>query len=139
MRGVVSTLGLCLLTSLLIVGCGSSGASGGPWTLVGTAHNGKANFALLDGAVGWPSQVEVTLETSPSTTATTHYTVICGTLSGGDGVQINRNGPTGTTPFTFRAHVPVGGPGSCLFRAGANYRATVDTTITVQQRPVPAP
>ena len=137
MRGVVSTLGLGLVFSLLLAGCGSS--SGGAWQLVGTAHNGKASFALVDGTVAWPSQVEVTIATTPSTTATTHYTVICGTLSGGEGISINRSGPTGTTPLTFRAHVPVGGPGSCIFRAGAGYRSTVDTTITVRQRPAPTP
>jgi prepilin-type processing-associated H-X9-DG protein len=130
-------IGLCLLLGVLVVGCGSSSSSGGPWQVVGTAHNGKANFALLDGAVAWPSQVEVTIETTPSTTATTHYTVVCGTLNGADGVTISKSGPTGATPFTFLAHVPLGGPGSCLFRAGANYHASVDTTITVRQRAVP--
>ena len=130
-------LGLCLLLGLLVTGCGSSSPSGGAWQIVGTVHNGKANFGLVDGTVEWPSQVEVTVETTPSTTATTHYTVICGTLGGGDGVQFRKSGPTGTTPLTFLAHVPPGGPGSCLFRAGADYRASVDTTITVLQRAVP--
>ena len=96
-------LGLCLLLGVLVVGCGSSGSSGGPWQIVGTAHNGKANFALVGGSVEWPSQVQVTIKTNPSTTATTHYTVVCGTANVGEGVSVSKSGPTGTTPFRWAA------------------------------------
>jgi hypothetical protein len=124
--------------SLVSAGCGgSSSGPSDPWTVVSTQHSGSANFALVKGDVGQPSQVEVTVVTKPNVSATTHYTIACA-ASEFDEAK-NKSGPKGMTPLTFRITVPTptSGPSSCLVQTGADYPKNVDSTITLLQRDVP--
>ncbi len=133
-------LSLTAVTAMLLVaaGCGGSSKPTDPWVVVSTQHNSSANYTIVNGSVGQPSQVEVTIVTKPKVVAKTHYTIACGPADY-DAAK-NKAGPTGMTPLTFRITVPTptDGPASCYIQTGADYPSNVDTTITLLQRDVPA-
>ncbi len=136
--GQVLPLGGVIAILLVAAGCGSSSsAPSNPWTVVSTQHNDSANYGIVNGDVGQPSQVEVTVVTKPSVRATTHYTIACGPADYDQAK--NKSGPTGITPLTFRITVPTpqNGPASCYVQTGADFPSNVDTTITLLQRDVP--
>jgi hypothetical protein len=136
--GRLGLLSGAILVLLIVAGCGSSAsAPSDPWDVVKTQHNASADYGIVNGDVGQPSQVEVTVVTKPRVTATTHFTIACGSLS--DAVGKNKFGPKGMTPLTFRITVPTpeNGPASCFVQTGADYPSNVDSTITLLQRDVP--
>jgi hypothetical protein len=136
--GRLLSLSGALVLLAVVAGCGSSNkAPADPWDVVATQHSGSANFGLVKGDVGQPSQVEVTVVTKPNVNATTHFTIACA-ASDFDEAK-NKFGPKGMTPLTFRITVPTptSGPSSCLIQTGADYPKNVDSTITLLQRDVP--
>jgi hypothetical protein len=129
----------CLVVlALVLSGCGgSSGSSANDWTVVTTSHSGRADYGLVNGFVGQPSQVEVTIATTPSVKASTHFTVACGPANYDK--DLSRAGPTAKTPLTFRVPIPrpLNGPASCRVVGGADYPSNVETTMTLLQRSAP--
>jgi len=136
--GRLLSLSGAVLALLVVSGCGSSpSAPADPWDVVSTQHNDSANYGIVNGDVGQPSQVEVTVVTKPKIKATTHFTIACGPAN--DAAAKNKYGPKGMTPLTFRITVPtpLNGPASCFVQTGADYPSNVDSTITLLQRDVP--
>jgi hypothetical protein len=128
-----------ILIVLAVAGCGGSSnpSSSDPWDVVSSQQSANSNFSLVDGNVGQPSQVEVTVVTKPKVNATTHFTIACGPANYDEAK--NKNGPKGMTPLTFRITVPTppNGPASCYIKTGAEYPSNVESTITLLQRDVP--
>lgn len=136
--GRLLSLGGVVAILAVVTGCGGSSAPSDPWDVVSSVHNGSANYGIVKGDVGQPSQVEVTVVTKPKIKASTHYTIACGPADYDQAK--NKSGPTGMTPLTFRITVPTPehGPASCYIETGADYPSNVDTTITLLQRDMPA-
>jgi hypothetical protein len=136
MRELLSTLAVCAALALLAAGCGSSSSSSNPWaTVTQTKATGK-QAGLVRGDVGRPGQAQVSIESTPSVTVSTRYTVVCSDNEEG---SFRRRGPTLPTPFTVTVQLPDGNPASCTVILGATKSAAADLTLTLSQRAAPTP
>jgi hypothetical protein len=133
----VRALGSIGVLALLLVaaGCGGGGggkSSGGDWVVLDKGTFSGNDPAFLHTTIGRPSQLEVTVEASPSVQSKTHYTIGCGNEA-----VFRHGGPRGTTPFTGPVAVPPGAPGSCFIQLSATKSKPTKLTVTLLTRSVP--
>ncbi len=132
MRALSATFAACVPLALLAAGCGSSSSSN-PWETVTQSKSTGKQVALVRGDVGRPGEAQVSIESTPSVTVGTRYTVIC---AGAEEESFRRKGPTLPTPFTVDILLPEGNPGACTVLLAATRAADADLTLTLSQRAV---
>jgi hypothetical protein len=125
--------------SFLVSGCGSSSSSSSAsdWQVVTQGQvSGKATSSFIKGRVGRPSDVELTVETTPSVKVKTEYTMICGTNLDDDATgRKTYHGVTGDAPTTSQVLLPLGPPASCFISAVATKAAPATMTFKLLSRP----
>ena len=122
-----------------LTGCGSSStsSSASDWQVVTQGQvSGNASSSFIKGRVGRPSDVELTVETTPSVKVKTEYTMICGTnLDDGASGRKTYHGVTGDAPTTSQVLLPLGPPASCFISAVATKAAPATMTLKLLSRP----
>jgi hypothetical protein len=138
MRASIAILATATV-AFLAAGCGSSSSSGSAsdWQVVTQNQvSGKATASFLKGRVGRPSDVELTVETSPTVKVKTEYTMICGTNLDDDATgRHTYHGGTGDAPLTSQIVLPLGPPASCYISAVATKNAPATMTFKLLSRP----
>jgi hypothetical protein len=123
----------------LATACGSSSSSSSAndWQLVTQDQiSGNATSSFLKGRVGRPSDVELTVQTTPSVKVKTEYTMICGTNLDDDATgRKTYHGTTGDAPTTSQVILPLGPPASCYISAIATKTAPAKMTFKLLSRP----